>query len=130
MLKPRISASLGVAIAVLVMLSATLSPNLFAQNAKKPSTLSDTERQELVEGLAKLQREVASAEQAVAGKPKLSALLPDVQVCVKALDWGLNYDKVMEPKMLVTAREVLRVGLRSFARPQASRNMVSLVKAV
>ncbi|CAN5906582.1 prolyl oligopeptidase family serine peptidase [soil metagenome] len=85
---------------------------------KVPSGISDAERTELLAGLDSLKAEVAKAEQAVAKHKELTELLPDVQVCMKALDWGLNYDKAMEPKMLVTAREVLEVGLERAAQLQ------------
>ncbi len=93
----------------------------FAQAGKKPGKISDAERQELVDGLAQLQREVGAAEKAVAGKADLVALLPDVQVCVKTLDWGLNFDGAMEAKMLGTAREVLKVGLERAQQLQRGR---------
>ncbi len=95
--------------------------SVFAQDARKPNRISDTERQELVDGLAQLQREVGAAEKAIAGKAELVALLPDVQVCVKALDWGLNFDGAMEAKMLGTAREVLNVGLERAQQLQQGR---------
>jgi pimeloyl-ACP methyl ester carboxylesterase len=83
----------------------------FAQAGKKPGKISDAERQELVDGLAELRREIVAAENAVAGKEELVALMPDVKVCVKTLNWGLNFDGAMEAKMLGTACEVLKVGL-------------------
>ena len=115
---PRLSArkALGLCAALLVAMSPA-----FAQNSKKPNKISDAERQELVDGLAKLQREVVAAENAVARDAKLVALLPDVQVCAKALDWGLNFDAAMDAKMLGTAREVLKVGLERAQQLQQGR---------
>jgi len=110
--------SLATALALVV---AIFSPNAFAQDTKKPNKISDGERQELVDGLAQLQREVVAAENAVAGKAELVALLPDVQVCAKALDWGLNFDGAMEAKILGTAREVLKVGLERAQQLQQGR---------
>jgi pimeloyl-ACP methyl ester carboxylesterase len=105
---------------ILPLLLALVGP-LCAQDAKKFINISGAERQELVEGLAKLQGAVAAAEKAVAGKAELVALLPDVQVCVRTLDWGLNFDRAMEAKLLGTAREVLKVGLERAQQLQQGR---------
>jgi hypothetical protein len=93
----------------------------FAQNEKKSGKISDAARQELVDGLVQLQREVVAAEKTVAGKAELVALLPDVQVCVKALEWGLNFDGAMQAKLLSTAREVLKVGIERAQHLQQGR---------
>jgi pimeloyl-ACP methyl ester carboxylesterase len=112
--------SLAKTLLVCAALLVAISP-AFAQEAKKPNKISEAERQELVDGLAKLQREVVVAEKAVARDAKLVALLPDVQVCVKAVDWGLNFDGAMEAKILGTAREVLNVGLERAQQLQQGR---------
>lgn len=112
---PRFNATVWLRLCAVV---AVLNSSALAQDARKASTISDAERKELVDGLAQLQGEVAAAVNAVAGKAELVAVLPDVEVCVKTLDWALNFDGEIESRMLKTAREVLKIG---FERAQQLR---------
>lgn len=92
-----------------------------AASAAAPAapTVAAADRAALVEGLAQLRRDVTAAERAVAHDPKLHALLPDVQVLAKALDWSLNFDAPFAPALLPTAQEILREGLDRAAQLRA-----------
>ena len=73
-----------------------------------PKTLSAAERAELTDGVAALKAVVAAAEVGVG--PALAGHLPDVQVFVKAVEWELAGPKPFDPKLLPTARALLREG--------------------
>jgi pimeloyl-ACP methyl ester carboxylesterase len=103
-----------------LILLVTIS-SAFAQDAKKAGKISDEEKDALVAGLAQLQLEAGAAEKSVAGRADLIALLPDVRVCVKALDWGLNFDGAMDAKFYGAAREVLKVGRERAQQLQQGR---------
>lgn len=70
-------------------------------------TLTDTERAELTAGAAALRAEIDALKPS---DPKLAALLPDVEVFHKAVDWALRYDEVMAPKDIAYARTLLVKG--------------------
>lgn len=92
-----------------------------AASAPVPKAISADERQALVDGLAQLRRDLTTAERAVVGQPTLRALLPDVEVLAKSLDWTLNFDAPFAPALLTTAREILREGLDRAAQLRAGR---------
>lgn len=56
------------------------------------------DRKVLEEGAAALGREIESLKKSLAGKPDLLALLPDVQIYHKALDWPLRYHELIDVK--------------------------------
>ncbi len=82
-----------------------------AATVPAPKAVSADELQFLTAGLAQLRGDLTAAERAVANNPKLRALLPDVQVLEKTLDWTLNFDAPFAPALLPTAKEILREGL-------------------
>ncbi len=98
---------------VLFLLGATVAA---AASSPAPKAVTADERHALAEGLAQLRRDLTSAERAVANDPKLRALLPDVQVLAKTLDWSLNFDAPFAPALLPTAQEILREGLARAAQ--------------
>ncbi|MEY4485412.1 MAG: hypothetical protein RL693_2864, partial [Verrucomicrobiota bacterium] len=55
----RLNATKGLCLCAVLVVAIS---SAFSQDAKKPGKITDTERQELVDGLAKLQHEVAAAE--------------------------------------------------------------------
>jgi dienelactone hydrolase len=97
------------------------SAPLAAATAPAPTAVSADERQALTDGLAQLRRDLTAAERAVANDPKLRALLPDVQVLAKTLDWSLNFDAPFASALLPTAKEILREGLDRAAQLRAGR---------
>ena len=68
------------------------------------------ERAALEKGLVELQAAVAEAAKAQAKQPKNLALLPDVEVYVKAVDWALRYNEFFKPAEIKAAHEVLAEG--------------------
>lgn len=73
-------------------------------------TLTDSERHELAAGAATLRAEIDALAPALAGDAKLVALLPDVEIFHKAVDWALRYDEFMAPKEIAFARTLLTQG--------------------
>ena len=69
-------------------------------------------RAELTAGAATLHTEIDSlrTDPALAKKPSLLALLPDVEIFHKAVDWALRYDEFFDVKQVDTARHLLAVG--------------------
>src|SRR5436305_1877701 len=55
-------------------------------------TLTDAEHRELAAGAAALRRDIDALTSELAAEPKLIALLPDVEIFHKAVDWALHYD--------------------------------------
>jgi hypothetical protein len=75
-------------------------------------TLTDGERAELTSGAAVLQREIDALTRQLSGPDDapLAALLPDVIVLHKAVDWALRFDEFMAPKDVAYARTLLERG--------------------
>ena len=73
-------------------------------------TLTDTERTELTAGAAKLRLDIDALAKELAGNPSLLALLPDVEIFHKAVDWALRYEEFMAPKEIAYARTLLTKG--------------------
>jgi hypothetical protein len=73
-------------------------------------TLTDTERNELTAGAVALRAEIDALARDLAAEPKLLALLPDVEIFHKAVDWALRYDEFMAPKEIPFARHLLDEG--------------------
>lgn len=103
---------------VIFLLGATVAA---AASSPAPKAVTADERQALAEGLAQLRRDLTATERAVANDPKLRALLPDVQVLAKTLDWSLNFDTPFAPALLPTAQEILQEGLARVAQLRAGQ---------
>ena len=71
--------------------------------------IPEKDRAELTVGAAELGKEIASLKSATL-KPELSALIPDVEVFHKAVDWALRYDEFYNVKEVATARTLLAEG--------------------
>ncbi len=84
-------------------------------------TLTDTERNELAAGAATLRAEIDALATSLAGDPKLAALLPDVEIFHKAVDWALRYDEFMAPKEIAFARTLLTQGRERAAQLRAKQ---------
>jgi hypothetical protein len=105
----------------LVAATALLLSNGFAQSAPLASvppkripipgiTLTDTERMELTAGAANLRADIDAARRDLASDATMLALLPDVEIFHKAVDWALRYDEFMAPKEIAHARVMLTKG--------------------
>jgi len=68
------------------------------------------DRVELEKGAGDLSKEIESLRTFLKGKPALLALLPDVEVFHKAVDWALRYDEFFQPQQVAIARDLLKRG--------------------
>ncbi len=71
--------------------------------------IPDADRAELTAAVAELGKEIASLKLSKLGGG-MSALLPDVEVFHKAVDWALRYDEFYNVKEVATARTLLGEG--------------------
>jgi len=80
--------------------------------------ISDTARAELTAGAAALEKEIQDLEHHLANptRAEWAALLPDVQVFHKAVDWALRYDEFFDLKHVDTARQLLASGKKRAAQ--------------
>jgi len=113
---PLSSHSLRLALTALL-----LGGHLFAQApAPAPATvkpipppgvaISDGDRSELQSGVTLLGKEITILRHNLQQKPELLALLPDVMIFHKAVDWALRYDEFFDPKQVATAKKLLEIG--------------------
>ncbi len=72
--------------------------------------ISDTDRAELAEGVARLGKEIETLRGELKSKPPLLELLPDVEVYHKAVDWALRYDEFFKTNETRSARALLALG--------------------
>jgi pimeloyl-ACP methyl ester carboxylesterase len=72
--------------------------------------ISDTDRAELGEGVAKLGKEIEALRTELKSKPALLELLPDVEIYHKAVDWALRYDEFFKTNETRSARALLALG--------------------
>ncbi len=73
--------------------------------------ISDAHRAELTAGAAALMKEIESLRGALKTKPAHLALLPDVLVYHKAVDWALRHDEFYKTNEVAVARALLKNGL-------------------
>ena len=84
-------------------------------------TLTDAERGELSVGAAALRRDIDALARELASDAKLTALLPDVEIFHKALDWGLRDETFYSPKEIAYARTLLAKGAERVAQLRAKQ---------
>jgi dienelactone hydrolase len=90
-------------------------PNAMTPPRRIPSpgiTLSDTDRTELTAGAAALRLDIDALARELEADPLHLALLPDVEIFHKAVDWALRYDEFMAPKEVAYARTLLERGVK------------------
>lgn len=80
--------------------------------------IPDETRRELSDGVARLGEEIRSLRLALTQQPGRLALLPDVQIFHKAVDWALRFDEFYRTNEVEAARLQLREG---FSRAAALR---------
>jgi pimeloyl-ACP methyl ester carboxylesterase len=74
--------------------------------------IPDNVRNELRKGADKLRAEIDGLRGDLKGKSNALALLPDVEIFHKAVDWALRYDEILNPTNEVPgARALLKQGL-------------------
>lgn len=69
--------------------------------------IPDTARQELTAGAARLATELESLRGSLTNRPALAALLPDIEVLHKGVDWALRYDEFFRTNEVDSARALL-----------------------
>jgi len=84
-------------------------------------TLTDTDRHELTAGAAALRADLDALANDLAREPKLLALLPDVEIFHRAVDWALRYDEFTAPKEIAFARHLLELGRQRVAQLRAKQ---------
>ena len=84
-------------------------------------TLTDAERTELTNGASALRRDIDQLARDLSAEPKLIALLPDVEIFHKAVDWALRYDEFMAPKEIAFARTLLQQGAQRVTQLRAKQ---------
>ncbi len=72
----------------------------------------EPDRAELTAGVAALGKEIESLRGALQSKPQQLALLPDVMIFHKAVDWALRYDEFFDAKEIPKAKAQLALGLQ------------------
>jgi hypothetical protein len=80
--------------------------------------IPDQERVLLQEGANALAKEIAALRTSLEKKPALLALLPDVEIFHKSVDWALRYNEFFKPQEAATAKAHLEEGT---ARAKALR---------
>lgn len=72
--------------------------------------IPDGDRSELQAGVTGLGKEIVVLKARLKDKPDLLALLPDVMIFHKAVDWALRYDEFFDVKQVATAKKLLEMG--------------------
>jgi hypothetical protein len=73
--------------------------------------IPDADRTALTEGVAALGKEIDTLRAELKGKPEMLALLPDVMIFHKAVDWALRYNEFFDVKLVETAKKQLALGM-------------------
>jgi predicted esterase len=84
-------------------------------------TLTNADRAELTAGAAALGRELDALAREFAADTRRAALLPDVEIFHKAVDWALRHDEFMAPKDVAYARTLLTRGTQRAAQLRAGQ---------
>jgi len=73
-------------------------------------SVPDADRQELTAGVTSLGKEISDLKKKFKSDAAHLALLPDIEIFHKAVDWALRYDEFFEPKQITFAKTLLRQG--------------------
>jgi hypothetical protein len=83
--------------------------------------ISAGDRAELEAGVTALGKDLTILRHNLKGQPELLALLPDVQIFHKAVDWALRYDEFFNVKQVATAKQMLELGNQRLADLKAGK---------
>ncbi len=86
-------------------------PPTTKQNPPPGVAIPATDRKELEAAAAALGREIDGLRGSLKANPAMLALLPDVQIFHKAVDWALRYDEFMDVKQIASAKRALADGM-------------------
>ena len=116
---------LGALSSFVLLTAALLAPSASAQpppaSRLPPAGIAvpEADRTELAAGAAALRTEIDALAGQLASNPRLSALLPDIEVFHKAVDWALRYDEFFAPNQIPYARHLLDLGRERAAQLRA-----------
>ena len=71
--------------------------------------IPEGDRAELQAGVIALGKDITILRHNLQSKPQLLALLPDVLIFHKAVDWALRYDEFFNAKQVVMAKKLLEL---------------------
>ena len=108
---PRLLISLALTLLLSASAFSQTPPPTQKQSPPPGIALPDAERKELEGGVASLGREIETLRGTLKTNPALLALLPDVQVFHKAVDWALRFDEFMDAKQVASAKRALAEGM-------------------
>ena len=72
----------------------------------------DADRASLNAGVETLTKEIDALRTQLKGKPEMLALVPDVIIFQKAVDWALKYDEFFTPNLIGSAKQQLELGMQ------------------
>ncbi len=102
-------------------LAQTPQPQLLKRVPPPGISITAADRVDLTSRVEALGKEVAALEKALAGKPEMLALLPDVLIFHKAVDWALRYDEFFAPNQVAIAKQQLEMGKTRAAELRAGK---------
>ena len=83
--------------------------------------IPEADRAALTASAAALREEIDGLSRSLAAKPEWLALLPDVEVFHKAVDWALRYDEFFDVKQTAFAKKMLEEGATRAAQLRAGK---------
>jgi hypothetical protein len=103
--------------------SFAIGPNTLAADRLPPAGIEipDATRTELTDRATAFRKQIDDASLELAEKPKLLALMPDVEIFHKAVDWPLHYDEFFEKSQMDFARHLLDEGERRLAQLRSGK---------
>ncbi len=113
-----------------ILAAAILTSQAFAQTAAPAPVrpvpppgvaLPDGDRAELQAGVVALGKDITVLRHSLQSKPELLALLPDVMIFHKAVDWALRYNEFSNVKQVATAKKLLELGNQRVSELKAGK---------
>ena len=83
--------------------------------------IPEGDRAELQAGVVTLGKDITIARHNLQAKPEMLALLPDVMIFHKAVDWALRYDEFFNVKQVATAKKLLELGNQRVSELKAGK---------
>ena len=83
--------------------------------------IPEADRAELTAGVAALGKEIETLRTSLKAKPEMLALLPDVLIFHKSVDWALRYNEFFNVKQVANAKQQLELGQQRAAELKAGK---------
>ncbi len=100
------------ALALCILLAVTASAADVKPIPPPGVPVPDSDRATLTAGVAALGKEIDALRSILKVKPEMLALLPDVMIFHKSVDWALRYDEFFNPKHIDAAKQQLEIGMQ------------------